>query len=324
MSRATYKGKVEALAAALDPHVVSASWVKDPVVESRKQKQLRLILFAPVMSSLKMLQKNNSFTSLKMKGALTKIVESRVWRRGLDDIAKWVKSHDIIIRKNCRAYHMAEKKAVPPKWLAKALAGPGVKRFVAANYMANRTEAPQAPVLEVADTEHDLSDEGEEEEEEEEDSAEQHRAEDDDALAFVRAEKPGQETEEPAEQHNEEPAENPYLYGWSSDKKAAWRSRMKNGRASKREWTKEVMVPDSDADPDAGVSVRFHDGHIGVVDEMPISLWKLREGKEVLPQASRSTKKGSKADTKTIEDEGFMKDGKRVVLKAKQIVTSCG
>ena len=131
-----------------------------------------------------------------------------------------------------------------------------------------------------------------------------------------------------------------YVHGWNTEKDCAWRAPLRKGKAGQKEYTKDVRII-STRHPDAAVVATWPDGHTADIDDMPGSVYEIRERDKAKPAAKDIKKRPAAAhqeetcivasedddiDGESYDEEGdsddfkykpFLPDGTMVHLKAK-------
>ena len=107
--RSTFRGTPNDVAAALKPLATSSSFLKKPArLESRHQRQKRIVSSGDVLIAIKSLQDNLSIPRKCMETAFGLVVDDASW--SVDDRKEWVKTTCTTLRNNCRFAQQAVSK----------------------------------------------------------------------------------------------------------------------------------------------------------------------------------------------------------------------
>ena len=293
-------GPIQELQAILAQHVVKHDWLRmTAVVETRSQKQQRLIKLGPLVQQLTALQANLSFSPKVMKDALKTVVESSDFKSSLESIDKWVKSHQEQLAADLRGVQQARNKRNPPVWLKALARNKGPIKFFASSASAETMPAP------IGDEEEELDEEEEEEEEEPHEHDEETTAEPAAEPAFERAtpqnttidSSSGSPNASPKPILIESPTPKPpsnqeFVVGWAGDASwpgNAWRAPIIRGKVVSKEFSTKIDFDPNDLDQP--VWATFADGSKHKIDEMPGSvycaqhLWKSAARDDEAPAA---------------------------------------
>lgn len=250
----------------------------------------------------------------------------------MDSEEKWAKTYTKLLCANLRCIRLAEQKKPPACWVTPLMGGVApVQSFVDKHLPAPEAataveESPGvfdlAPEDELADVD-DLFDDDEAE------AGATHvgAAADEEFLDESAEEEPSNRTKPVCVTLDSSPATPAveYLYGFSTEHGAAWRSLLTKGAAGPKQLTKDIFIPEGPHDEMQGVCARWPDDHVATIADMPIQVWTCRSkpAARILKRPSAKRPAGSeKVEGPVDEYDYIMKhtfdDGAVALLRAKK------